>query len=344
MKRNLFIIVAIFIGVFVIMLASDVITIGEKLSRMTHLVYAEYIFYALVLLAFAYVIILPIYKIHHAPAFPKLVIDIDTNDMTDESMHRLVDFGNRLARHCDYIPAEERQEYQRRLVQALECYHDDDDLVRIVQEELDHRYKTIKSHIHEWSKTVFMVTALCQSGKIDALTSMVINFRMIGDLIRCSGFKPTHRQLFNQYARILVTSLFSYYISNSLSNFDDITIPLGDAVNNADVDAFSETQFLGSLTSLKISGVIPASIIDGALNTLITLRIGYVTLSYLKKGSEALKGKSGVRVRRYAMLESAKALGEIAKDSTVTGVQFLGTKITELLTGAKPSTSANPSH
>jgi hypothetical protein len=188
-----------------------------------------------------------------------------------------------------------------------------------------------------------MITALCQSGKIDALTSMVINFRMIGDLIRCSGFKPTHRQMFNQYARILVTSLFSYYISNSLSNFEDITIPLGDAVNNADVDAFSETEFLGSLTSLKISGIIPASIIDGALNTLITLRIGYVTLSYLKKGSNELKGKSGVRVRRYAMLDSAKALGEIAKDSTVSSVQFLGTKIQELLFGAKPSTNHVPS-
>lgn len=344
MKRNLFIIVSIFIGVFAIMLASDVITIGEKLTRLTHFAYAEYIFYAVILLAFAYVIILPIYKLHHAPAFPKLTIDVDTNNMTDESRQKLVSFGTRLVRHCDYIPAEERKEYQRQLAQSLECYHDDEDLVRIVQEELEHRYKTIKSHIHEWSKTVFMITALCQSGKIDALTSMVINFRMIGDLIRCSGFKPTHRQLFNQYVRILVTSLFSYYISNSLSNFEDITIPLGDAVNNADVDAFSETEFLGSVSNLKISGVIPASIIDGALNTLITLRIGYVTLSYLKKGSEALKGKSGVRVRRYAMLDSAKALGEIAKDSTVSSVQFLGTKITELLTGSKPSTVSPTAH
>ena len=343
MKRNLFIIVSVFLGVFAVMLTGDIITIGEKLTKITHQPYAEYAFYLLILLIFAYVVILPIYKIHHAPTFPKLMINVDTNDMTDESRQKLVSFGNRLARNCDYIPVEERKDYQKQLAQALDCYHDDEDLVRIIQEELDHRYKVIKSHIHEWSKTVFMITALCQSGKIDALTSMVINFRMIGDLIRCSGFKPTHRQMFNQYARILVTSLFSYYISNSLSNFEDITISLGDAVNNADVDAFSETEFLGSLTSLKISGIIPASIIDGALNTLITLRIGYVTLSYLKKGSNELKGKSGVRVRRYAMLDSAKALGEIAKDSTVSSVQFLGTKINELLFGVKPSTSNAPS-
>ncbi|MBQ5506233.1 MAG: hypothetical protein IIT85_03725, partial [Prevotella sp.] len=71
--------------------------------------------------------------------------------------------------------------------------------------------------------------------------------------------------------------------------------------------------------------------------TLITLRIGYVTLSYLKKGSEELKGKSGVRVRRSAMLASAKDLGELAKDSTISGVQFLGKKINELLYGAKTS-------
>lgn len=340
MKRNLIIIVSIFIGVFALMLTSDIITVGEKLAHVTRQPYAEYVFYLIVLLAFAYVIILPIYKLHHAPTFPKLAIDVDTNNMTDESRQKLVNFGYRLARNCDYIPAEERKEYQRQLTQSLECYHDDEDLVRIVQEELEHRYKTIKSHIHEWAKTVFMITSLCQSGKIDALTSMVINFRMIGDLIRCSGFKPTHRQLFNQYARILVTSLFSYYISNSLSNFEDITIPLDDAVANADVDAFSETEFLGSISSLKISGIIPASIIDGALNTLITLRIGYVTLSYLKKGSNELKGKAGVRVRRYAMLDSAKAMGEIAKDSTITSVQYLGTKINELIFGTKPSPSA----
>lgn len=339
MKRNLIIIVSVFIGVFALMLTSDIITVGEKLAHVTRQPYAEYAFYLILLLAFAYVIILPIYKLHHAPTFPKLVIDVDTNNMTDESRQKLVNFGFRLARNCDYIPAEERKEYQRQLTQSLECYHDDEDLVRIVQEELEHRYKTIKSHIHEWAKTVFMITSLCQSGKIDALTSMVINFRMIGDLIRCSGFKPTHRQLFNQYARILVTSLFSYYISNSLSNFEDITIPLDDAVANADVDAFSETEFLGSISSLKISGIIPASIIDGALNTLITLRIGYVTLSYLKKGSNELKGKAGVRVRRYAMLDSAKAMGEIAKDSTITSVQYLGTKINELIFGTKPSPS-----
>lgn len=338
MKRNLIIIVSIFIGVFVLMLTSDIITIGEKLTRVTHQPIVEYVFYLLIILAFAYVIILPIYKLHHAPVFPKLAIDVDTNNMTDESRRNLVSFGQRLARHCEYLPEEERKDYQRQLMQSLECYHDDEHLASIIQEELDHRYKVIKSHIHEWAKTVFMITSLCQSGKIDALTSMVINFRMIGDLIRCSGFKPTHRQLFNQYARILVTSLFSYYISNSLSNFEDIAIPLDDAVANADVDAFSETEFLGSISSLKISGIIPASIIDGALNTLITLRIGYVTLSYLKKGSNELKGKAGVRVRRYAMLDSAKAMGEIAKDSTVSSVQFLGTKIQELLFGVKPST------
>ena len=83
MKRNLIIIVSIFIGVFVLMLTSDIITIGEKLAHVTHQPYVEYGFYLLILLVFAYLIILPIYKLHHAPTFPKLTIDVDTNNMTD---------------------------------------------------------------------------------------------------------------------------------------------------------------------------------------------------------------------------------------------------------------------
>ncbi len=41
MKRNLIIIVSIFIGVFVLMLTSDIITIGEKLAHVTHQPYVE---------------------------------------------------------------------------------------------------------------------------------------------------------------------------------------------------------------------------------------------------------------------------------------------------------------
>jgi len=345
MKRNLFIIASIFIGTIIILLAGNIITIGDKIYEMTKLKELEYAFYAVIVIAFLSIIIVPLVRLHKTPTFPRLSIDEYSGD-DEQTRKKLRSFANKLQNNLYYLPAEERDDHKKKFAYELEHFYDTAELKEIVQKEIDARYKMIKSHIHEWSKTVFMITAVCQSGKIDALTSMVINFRMIGDLIRCSGFRPTNKQLFRQYGRILATSLFSYYIQGALTGMDDLTIALdsgGDAMADAvdaNIDGVSEAGFLGSLHNLKIAGIIPASIIDGTLNTLLTLRIGYVTLEYLKKGSEALEGKKGIKVRRQAMLQSAKAMVEISKDSTIQGSKMISDKITELLSGKKAEKTA----
>lgn len=45
MKRNLFIIIGIFVGTIVIIVLSDVITLGEKIAKVTKCWQAEYVFY-----------------------------------------------------------------------------------------------------------------------------------------------------------------------------------------------------------------------------------------------------------------------------------------------------------
>ena len=210
---------------------------------------------------------------------------------------------------------------------------------QIVQKELDERYKKVRSHIHEWAKTEFLITTISQSSRIDAIASLVINFRMIGDLIRCSGFRPTNQQLFYQYCRILATSLFSYYLSDGISNLADGSGTLADSVADADLDTFSEAGFLGSISTLKLSGLVSSSLLTGSLNTLLTLRIGYVTLTYLKSGSKALAGKNGIKVRRRAMLNAATEFLSIAKETgtnmTEQSYKVITDKVEELLHGKK---------
>ena len=46
MKRNLLLIVGVFIGILVILLMGTVITVAEKLGEICHTVYVEYAFYA----------------------------------------------------------------------------------------------------------------------------------------------------------------------------------------------------------------------------------------------------------------------------------------------------------
>ena len=343
MKRNLIIIVLLFIGAIVLILAGNIITIGNKLYELSQVKWVEYGFYLTILAVFVYVVIYPLLRLHATPPFPKLSVDAYIGD-DERTIKELKTFSKSLANNMYYLPADERAERKKKLLSDVGQYYNAEDLRGIIQKELDNRYENIKSHINEWAKTVFMLTAVSQNGKIDSAISMVINFRMIADLIRCSGYRPTHRQLFKQYVRILTTALFSYYLSNSLEDFDDIEIPFGSeddvadsVVDSIDIDedAVTETGFLSSLSGLKIAGLIPASLLDGALNSLLTLRIGYVTIAYLQEGSEGLSGRNGMKVRRHAMLEAIKAFGPMAKDTTIEGLAFMGNKISELLKKTK---------
>lgn len=348
MKRNLIIIALILIGFVVLLLMGNVITIGDKLYQLTQNKWVELGFYCLVAFGLFYLLLWPMIRLHATPEFPKLSTDAYVGD-TDQTKKELKSFAKSLSKHLGYLPQNEREEHKKELRQRIDNFYDVTELRSIVQTELDQRYDRVKTHINEWAKTVFMLTAISQNGKLDAGISMVVNLRMIADLIRCSGYRPTHPQLFKQYVRILVTSLFSYYLSNSLENFDLTSLDGEEAADTVfaggvEIDGakVTESEFLASVAGLKFLNMVPASLVDGALNALLTLRIGYVTMAYLKEGAEGLEGRKGMKVRRRAMLEAIKSFGVMAKDTTVSGLSLMGEKITELMkkTVAQPQPEA----
>ena len=55
-----------------------------------------------------------------------------------------------------------------------------------------------------------------------------------------------------------------------------------------------------------------------------------------KEGADGLAGKNGIKVRRRAMLESIKAFGIIAKETTNSGLSYMGEKIDEILNKKEP--------
>ena len=63
MKRNLLIITLLFLGSFVILLLGNIIIIGEKIASLSHVAWAEYAFYALILIVFYAVVILSLIHI-----------------------------------------------------------------------------------------------------------------------------------------------------------------------------------------------------------------------------------------------------------------------------------------
>ena len=365
MKRNLLIITLLFLGSFVILLLGNVIIIGEKIASLSHVAWAEYAFYALILVVFYVVVIRPVVRVHRAPQIPALSIDGEWNTA------QLVAFGHKLADNCNYIPKDKscpelRKLHQQRLREDLERYATSkEELVQIISKELKLRIEGgelketsgpriedmysvriigINRRIIEWAKSVFMITAISQNGKLDTVSVLYMNYKMIEDVIMASGFRPTRQQLFRQYVNILVTSLMTFVASEvfkdmgSVAPFGSLADQSSDAasdidISDASVDAADidlddigdtvsgDTGFLSILSNVKIPGVVIGSICDGIVNSLMTLRIGYVTRNYLIDGMNSLNGiKAKRKAKRVAVKEALKSLPKVV----VVGTSFVG--------------------
>ena len=279
MKRNLLLIIGVFIGVLVILLLGNVITVGEKLGEICHTVYAEYAFYALVSILVLAFVIVPIIKVHAAPEFPALGMGDETSDLK-----KLNSFARKLVSNCGYIEdAEQRAKHQEALRAELKaCAEDMEGLKAIIDREVALRFdgskemgiQGVNAKMKEWAKSVFMITAVSQNNLVDTTVVLVMNYRQIEDLVLATGFRPTRAQMFRIYVNILTTTLISYCTSEVLS------------------DLAGETTLTGAMANLKIPGVITESAIQGAVNALLTLRIGYVTKTFLMEGPDALAGRT----------------------------------------------------
>lgn len=355
MRRNLFIIVGIFLGILALMVTGNVIVIGEKLAAVTHLWWMEYAFYGLLLLTAIYFIVWPFVKIHRTPQFPVLSVQEEL------STTQLNTLGRQLVSHCDYISNERehpkegnglspRAEHQRLLRQKLmDATGDAAQLRTVISEELDLRFKGsrelgvlgINQRIREWAKSVFMITAISQNSRFDTFSVMYLNLRMISDVISASGFRPTNRQLFRMYTSILTTALITYAVSEALTvsgsvapfdfgDMDGAADSVGDDVMDVDadnvefndvVDAPEGLSLYSILRRIRIPGVVVSAALDGTVNALMTLRIGYITRAYLQQGSKALSGIQNKRaVKRQAMMDAFTAIpAVIASGSSVIG-------------------------
>ena len=318
MKRNLLLIVGVFIGVLVILLMGNVITVAEKLGEICHTIYAEYAFYALIFILVLIFVIVPIIKVHTAPEFPAMGMGDETSDI-----RKLRAFGKRLASSCGYIDNEEvRAGHQQTLKAEVEaCGNDIEALKVVIDREVTLRFdgnkdmgvQGINSRMKEWAKSVFMITAVSQNNLVDSAVLMVMNYRQVEDLVLATGFRPSRAQMFRIYANILTTTLVSYCTSEVLS------------------DLAGETTLAGALSNMKIPGVITESAIQGAVNALLTLRVGYVTRTFLMEGPDALAGRKRREVSIKAFKEAFVAIpGVLAGTASAMGKGLLG-----LFTGKK---------
>jgi hypothetical protein len=171
-----------------------------------------------------------------------------------------------------------------------------------VEEALSILAKKSDEIIRQTASTVFISTAISQSGRLDAFLVLSAQSRMIWRIARLYYQRPTLRDLIQLYANVAGTVFLS-------SELEDVDI-------SEQVEPILSST-LGAL-AVSIPGVQLAasllvnSVFTGATNAFLTLRVGIIARRYC--GSLVIAEKR--TLRRTASGEAAKLLGSIVKEGT----------------------------
>lgn len=327
-KKNLWLVAIAFLVALVLIFIGNIIVIGDHLATIPYFGWTSYVFYGLIVVLFVYAFILPAIKLHFAPEIPSLKLD------KDENIDSLKKFAVALANNCSYIPsAKKRQTHSSELRKRISLTGNDRaKLCQVIEQEIETRIQGnealdvpgINKRIDLRAEQVMIATAISQSSKVDSLIMLANNYKMVSDIVSASGFRPNNRQLIRLYYNVIAAALFSYALSDGLSDMDDVhPFDFGqcDDVDPSDLggsDGEDGSFLVALLRKIRIPGIAVGSLLDGATNALLTYRIGFITRAYIIEGHKGFVGsKNKTRIRRKAVKEAFKKLPSAIKNCSL---------------------------
>jgi len=155
--------------------------------------------------------------------------------------------------------------------------------------------------VKQMATTVFLTTAISQSGRLDVLLVLMAQSRMIWRIAHLYYQRPSLRELASLYSNVAATA----FVAGEL---DDL-----------ELHQMIQPVVAGSLGA--VGGAIPGfqifttimvnSLLSGSANAFLTLRVGMIAKAYC--GS--LVAQPRTRLRRSATAEAARLLSGIVKES-----------------------------
>ena len=123
--------------------------------------------------------------------------------------------------------------------------------------------KKVRSIILKSACRSFCYTAISQNDKIDAISVLFINIRMIKSILYAYGTRPSMYKLIKIYFKVIIGSLVAYGMQNvSVSNI--------------------LTKFVKATANMVPAiGVLIDSAVQGATSAILTMIIGYKTKAYV---------------------------------------------------------------
>jgi hypothetical protein len=259
-------------GVFVVNQTAQVVTLANTVSP----AFGQVVLIGL-LIIYAVIILVPIVMIIRLPR----ALHPPADDSSPEFRDYLGKLGKRLATNPHLA--------------GLNARLDDRPGIEAALKALNRKADTI---IKSAASTVFVSTAISQNGRLDALMVLAAQTRLVWQLAHLYYQRPSLADMVRLYANIGATVFL-------VSELDDMDI-------SEQVEPVIASALAGSAASVVpgatvVATLITQSILDGAANAFLTLRIGVIAQQYC--GS--LTSVSRKSARRYASVAAAGMLGAI---------------------------------
>ncbi len=228
-------------------------------------IYWYYIAFGVLALVIVLILLLVIRPIFVALATPCFTLDVNS----EKSKHRVSRTNYRKLKRVALNIIKTNKNVSEESKEAIrKAMHSHKELNEALKKVYDTEIlKDINRLISIKSTEVLLATAISQNSKFDSLTVILVNIRMIMQIVVRCGYHPSYAQLGKLMWKVLRNALIAYTIQSL--HLEDIVV--------GGINKLTK----GLLSSIPALGEITAGIAQGSANALLTLRIGILTRKYL---------------------------------------------------------------
>lgn len=259
---------------FLVILVNQTLQLADFAARF-HPVAGEAVFWGLVFL-FVIALAVPVFLVLRLPS-PLVPPATDEGDAFERHLQRLAE---RLSRNPRIgAPVTDRDDIEKAL------------------QDLDTDART---SIRAAGSRAFFVTAVSQSGALDALVVLGLQSRLVWEVAHVYAQRPTLRDMVYLYSNVLGTAFLATELDEA--ELSEAVQPVISSVLGSAASAVPGVQLASS--------IFVNSVMSGSANAFLTLRVGIIAQQY----SRALVRPERSSVRRAAVTQAAGMLGAIATE------------------------------
>ena len=287
-KKNS-ILISLIIGLLALValiITGNVISIGDKIAGIHPLL--SYLFYCVIIILFIWLVALPVMRVITTPPLK----GIDKKDISHYTPSEVTDYIKNLKRGISLTREEERE------------LNLGNDRKKTIEKILNNRYEEMEKAVRKSAISSFVITAISQNGSLDFIASITIDFKMINEIIKKLGKRPSYSQLIKLYVSVVSASLV-------ITAIDDIV---------DDIDFGELLGGIGGIAGKSLNFLIPSAT-NGLMNAYVTLRVGYATIKYLEVGNANFNRKEA---RRFAIKSARRQLLSVGKEGITEATKKAG--------------------